>query len=153
VVPGVTVQRGGMAQERPGNARVAALARRLAGPGGSGFLDLRAAVLALRGELTAEAVPPPEVLAAALRADRTEVLVLDLARVPRCDEGGVDAVARLAGELAADGLALRLADPTPMVRMACYLDDRTAQIPVYDSVRAAALDDLDGLIQPNPPGL
>jgi anti-anti-sigma regulatory factor len=137
-----------MQQARPGSARVAG---QFAGADRVGFLDVRAAVLALAGEL-ADAIPPSDVLVAALGADGVEVLVLDLTRVPHCDGRGVDALAGLAGELERHGRELRLADPPPMVRMALYLDGRTAPLPVYDSVRAAALGDRDGLAQSNPPG-
>lgn len=127
------------------------MAGQLAGAGGVGFLEVRAAVLALTGEL-AEAIPPPEVLVAALGADGVEVLVLDLARVPHCDGRGADALAGLAGELERHDRELRLADPPPVVRTALDRDGRTARLPVYDSVRAAALGDRDGLAQPEPPG-
>lgn len=122
---------------------------RLARPGHGPATDVHTAVLALDGDLGADSITAADTLTAALTADNIDVLILDLAHVPNCRPDGLAAVLRLAGELTQHGLALRLANAQPIVRMACYLDDRAVTIPVYDSVRAAALDDPDGLLEPH----
>lgn len=109
--------------------------------GGSPATDARAAVLALHGDLAAGSIASIDKITAALTANRIAVLVLDLAQAPRCDPAGLAAALRLAGKLTQDQMSLRPANAQPIVWMACYLDDRTVTIPVYYSVRTAALGD------------
>lgn len=113
--------------------------------------DLRAAVLAPRGRLTAMAMPPDTLLTSALNARHLSVLVIDLAGICDADPAGLTAVARLADTLAHHGLALRLANPQPAVWMACYLNTQLQHIPTYDSVQAAVLNDPHALVVLQPP--
>lgn len=95
-------------------------------------------VVAVGGEL--DMTTAPELLEAAVSlidAGRTR-LVLDLEKLTFCDSAGLSVLARVLRRVEADGGALALARPEPMVRSVLDLTGMSDVIEIYPNVAEAS---------------